>query len=200
MESSSFTSTSSAASTSNVDMVEQQTSSDYTKEDLKYMKGYVNVLKERFTRRSLGSNAFEQIPIEQSSVQHSNQAIRLSISDYQRRKMQTSGMSSSSRVIASQNDYQRRRSASPFMNREVMSQHFNNFSNNSNSYNHSANNTSINTNNTVKKNTISSNKYSKDVCTNLESKSIYTKKTKKPFASSDDLCDLQENGKFTNSW
>ena len=174
----------------------------------KTKKGYVNVLKERFTRRSLGSHAFEQFTnptlintntsnVSSNDTNQNNKAIRMSINDYQRRKLQTSGVASSSKLTNSQNDYQRRRSASPFTSRENIVP---NRSVNSTGYvapsiamNSSTVVSSI-VNNGSKMNAA---KYSRDVCSNLvEVKSIYTKNKQKQFASSDDLSDLQQNREF----
>ena len=69
-------------------------------EDIKYMKGYVNVIKERFARRSLASS------VQPDLVDSVSQSQRFSIGEYQRRK---AGQKSANDV----ND--RRRSASPFM-------------------------------------------------------------------------------------
>ena len=66
-------------------------------QDVKYMKGYVNVIKERFARRSLcdknSNNEQQQLQQQLSHNNNQGSAIRLSISDYQRRKQQTSGQS-----------------------------------------------------------------------------------------------------------
>lgn len=193
MESSSSFSSSTSSSISNSSTINTDTidnpslnPSTDSKEDLKYMKGYVNVLKERFTRRSLGSNAFEQFNSSSSESSHdfqsSNKAIRMSISDYQRRKQLISGATTTSKLAASHNDYQRRRSVSPFTNRDLTLNNYGNFT----SIPIGCINPSVNASKIA-------GKYSKEVCTNLELKSIYTKNNaKKQFASSDDLCELNQ--------
>lgn len=77
--------------------------------DVKYMKGYVNVIKERFARRSLNEKKL-------SDSNSSQGTIRLSISDYQKRKQQISanGFSTQSKTRYASVDYQRTRSVSPF--------------------------------------------------------------------------------------
>lgn len=203
-----------SSSTSSTNSTEIDTNTDYSKDDLKYMKGYVNVLKERFTRRSLGVQAFEQFnniypnatedTLTSNSENYantlnnngSNKAIRMSISDYQRRKVTTSGVNTNvSRLAASHNDYQRRRSASPFTNRESIPSYIPNPH-----PNFLPNYAIINPTRTN-----ISNKYSsRDICSNLNesSKSMYTKKNsniKRQFASSDDLSDLTNNNENTKS-
>ena len=193
MESSSFSSTTSSttSSSNNVDLFTPYIESSAAQEDLKYMKGYVNVLKERFTRRSLGN----QISVEADGIsplsssasstptagsQTNGQAIRMSISDYQRRKQQIS--SSNCRVVASNNDYQRRRSASPFTSRSASTNHFIEF------------NSNVNTTGAVVASTGS--KEMVVATATAESKSLYTKNhVKKQFASSDDLRSFSANCK-----
>ena len=191
-----------------------------TADDLKYMKGYVNVLKERFTRRSLGSSAFEQFtqdPLLQISTPtqpdpttttttNTNKTIRMSISDYQRRKQLTAlGLAGNNcRLAQSHSDYQRRRSVSPFTSRELglatsasasLAKHnfggyFGGAGAASPTAAAAANSKRIHT----------SGKYSRDVCSNLveakvnanaNANNMYAKNVKKQFASSEDLCSEQ---------
>ncbi len=213
MESSSFSSTSSTSSNSNnIDIISNFTELN-SNEDIKYMKGYVNVIKERFTRRSLGilNNDFvynETNPNIINSLSNSpspsafttttsvsnNQAIRMSINDYQRRKQQTSAsISANNRVITSHNDYQRRRSASPFTNRcTTINHHFNEYS---------LKDSHVDTNNISTQKNCSRKNHIEDVNSSNDCKttsSLYTKNNvKKQFASSDDLrnCYQTNNGK-----
>lgn len=133
----------------------------------------------------------------------------MSISDYQRRKQQTSGHLaavglSSSRLAQSHNDYQRRRSVSPFTSRESIvpstptqpatATAHTKYNFNGNLYLNPANNNNAKI--------VNSAKYSREVCSNLvhESKTscasatLYAKNynNKKQFASSEDLCSATE--------
>ena len=79
--------------------------------DVKYTKGYVNVIRERFARRSINDQKTQQ----EDKMQNNQGVIRLSINDYQKRKQQSSN--STHNVVKTRTasvDYQRRRSVSPF--------------------------------------------------------------------------------------
>lgn len=140
--------------------------------------------------------------LDSATASASSKTIRMSISDYQRRKQATSGNLgavglNSSRLAQSHSDYQRRRSVSPFTSRESIvpstpaqpatATAHTKYNFNGNLYLNPASNGA---------------KYSREVCSNLvhESKTssasahLYAKKynNKIQFASSEDLCSATE--------
>lgn len=109
----------------NIDMEADAESQNDTMNELKYMKGYVNVLKERFTRKSLGNDLNDSNVSVTSNNSGKESIVTLATQmgstntrvDYQKRSKQvsTSNLGVKLNSTTNQTDYQRRRSASPFI-------------------------------------------------------------------------------------